>query len=236
MDIDKKIQELKQKGPGSLPLPQMAKLLAAMLDKASIGWVSKVFYDKKFQRLADFERIGQKEKDRVFNELIIAPLTLFMITLEAPDINQPPNFRDYLLIVRDEIPQAHVESLKSLGIEKKHLKLWKKLIKMRHEEYSQSKFEAREAMMEYESQDKEMTLTDLDGINLFLPVFTVAVGCHRHICRGKTAGKDPLFKYLIKNLSRFYSEFRAITEGAEITPWKRFKIKARHFWNDLRGR
>lgn len=107
---------------------------------------------------------------------------------------------------------------------------------MRYEEYSDDKLQAREAMMEFESQEKPLEVSDLDGINVVLPVFTVAVGCHRHICRGKTEGKNLLFKFLMKELSRLYIEFRAMVEGVKITRVTRLKMKLRHFWNDLNDR
>lgn len=236
MDPQEEIEQLKKEGFSADSLPKMAKATAAMLDQGAIGFVAKVFNDPKFQKLAEFEKRGQLEKDRIFNELIIAPLTLFMLTLEAPDIRQPEEFRDYLLTVRDEIPKTHVEYLKSLGIEKKHLADWEKLIKMRYEEYRQDKLEARGAMMEFEAGEKgrDLTSVDLEEINLFLPAFTVAVGCHQHICRGKTKGKDELFKYMVENLSRFYTEFRVAVEGGKITPWQKAKVKFRHFWNGLK--
>jgi hypothetical protein len=236
MDIEKEMKKLKEQGPAGVSLSKMAKLLATMLDKGAVGWVGKIFWDKKFQKLAKFDKLEQAENDRIFNELIVAPLVLLMITLEAPDLRQPKDFREYSLTVRDEIPKAHLEYLKSLEIKRKYLDDWEKLIKMRYDEYNRDKLEARQAMMEFESKEKDLTTSGLEGINLFLPVFTVAVGCHHHLCRGKTKGKDELFKYLIKQLSRFYVEFRAIAEGAEITPWKRFKVKLRHFWNDLKGK
>lgn len=119
MDLDNEIKKLKEQGPDKpIAMAKMAKILAATLDKAAVDWVSRVFWDKKFQQLANFDNLLQTEKDRIFNELIIAPLALFMITLEAPDINQPKDFRDYLLTVRDEIPKAHVEALGAIGIEK----------------------------------------------------------------------------------------------------------------------
>lgn len=235
MDIDEEIAKLKERGPNKpIALPKMAKLLARMLDKAAVSWVGKVFWDKKFQRLTGFDGLPQIEKDRIFNELIVAPLALFMITMEAPDLNQPEDFRDYLKSVKEEIPKAHIASLKEMGVEEKYFSDWKKLIEMRYEEYAGDKVSAREAMMEFESKEKSLETSDLDGINIVLPVFTVAVGCHRHICRGKTKEKDELFKYLMKQLSRFYVEFRTAVEGAKITPVTRLKIRLRHFWNDLR--
>lgn len=236
MNIEQEIEKLKEQGPTGASLPKMAKILAVMFDKEVIDWTGKIFWDKKFQRLAEFGKLEQLEKDRIFNELILAPLILFMITLEAPDLRQSQEFRDYLLTVRDEIPKAHIEYLKNLGIERKHLTTWEKLMKMRYEEYSKSKMEARQIMMEFKSKEKDLVLSDLDEINLFLPVFTVTVGCHHHICRGRTEGKEEFFKYLVKHLSRFYSEFRAATEGLKITRWIKLKIKLRHFLNDLRGK
>jgi len=233
MDIEKEIKRLKEQGQSGVSLAKMAKLVAKMLDQGVIGLAGKIFWDKKFQKLAEFGKLKQPEKDRIFNELVIAPLTLFMITLEAPDLRQSQEFRDYLLVVRDEIPKAHVKYLKNLRVEKKYLVDWRKLIKMRYEEYSKDKLGARQAMMEFKSKKKDLVPSDLEEINLFLPVFTVVVGCHHHICRSKIEGKDELFKHLIKHLSRFYSEFRATIEGAKITPWKKLQIKLRRLLNDL---
>ena len=51
MDIDEEIKKLKDRGPDKpIPLPKMAKLTAAMLDKAAVGWTGKIFYDKEFER------------------------------------------------------------------------------------------------------------------------------------------------------------------------------------------
>lgn len=77
MDIDAEIKKLKERGPDKpIPTVKMAKLMATMLDKASVSWVGNFFWDKTFQKLAEFEKLEQGEKDRIFNELIIAPLTL----------------------------------------------------------------------------------------------------------------------------------------------------------------
>lgn len=235
MDLQEAIKNLKERGTNNpLPLSKMAKIWAAGLDQAAVAWGAKVFSDKKFQTLANFKNLEQIEKDRIFNELVIAPLTLFMLTLEASDFGKADDLQDYFLVVKDEIPKAHLESLKDLGIEKKHLDIWKKLIKMRYEEYGQDKLTARGAMLEYNSQEKDLQMEDLKEIHLVLPVFTVAVGCHRHICRGKIEGQDFLFKFLFKKLSRFYFEIRVLLEGGKIDPLTRLKINLRHFWNDLK--
>ena len=105
---------------------------------------------------------------------------------------------------------------------------------MRYDEYAQDRLKARSAAMEYDSRKKDLTSKDLDDIHLFLPAFTVTVGCHHHICRGKTEGKDLAFKYLMKKLSRFYTMMRATMEGGHLTPINRARVAARHFINDVK--
>src|SRR3989339_1076489 len=176
----------------------------------------------------------QLEQDRILNELILAGITVIMLTLEAPDLRINRDFKEYFRLLKDEVPKAHLTQLKEMGIEKKHVKLWKKLIEMRYDEYAQDRLKARSAAMEYDSRKKDLTSKDLDDIHLFLPAFTVAVGCHHHICRGKTEGKDLAFKYLMKKLARFYTMMRAAMEGGHLTPIGRARIATRHFVNDVK--
>ena len=146
----------------------------------------------------------------------------------------PEDFREYLTKVRDEIPEAHNDTLKEIGVERKHRKLWKKLIVMRFKEYSESKLTAREAMMEYESKEKDLIASDMEGINLTLPPFTIAVGVYKHILRTKTKGKNLLFKLIMKKLSRFYIQIRIMVEGGEIKGILKVRMKLRHFWRDIK--
>lgn len=234
MDLDEEIRKLKKRGPERpIALSKMAKITAATLDRAANDWCHKIFWDKKFRKLAEFDKMDKAEWDRIFNELVLAPLTLIMITLEAPDLRQQ-DLRDYLRMVKDEIPWAHLDCLRQLGIEKRYLADWKKLIQMRYEEYSDGKLSAREAMMIDESRKGKLTPAGMDHIQLFLPPFTVAVGCHTHICRGKTKGKNRLYKYMIKHLTRFYTQIRILIEGGELTPALKFRMSMRHFINDIK--
>lgn len=228
------MEELKKGRPENPPsLKHLAKLVAAGLDRASLAWCSQTFYDKKFAKLASFENLDQLEKDRIFNELIIAPLVLLMLTVEAPDLEIPAGLNDYYLMIKEEIPNAHLETLRRIGIEDKHLRDWEKLIEMRYREYKEDKLLSRQAMMEYYSQEKNLEIIDLEHINVFLPPFTVASGCYTHICRGKTEGRDLLFKLIIKKLSRFYLPLRVRLEGKEINRLIELKMRLYHFWNDL---
>lgn len=202
----------------------MAEVTAADLSQAAAASAYQLFCDKQFRRMAGFERLSQVEQDRIFNELVVAFLALIMLLLEAPDLRAPRELRNYLAVLNKRIPEAYVEHLKSLGVDPDHLRDWEKLISMRYEEYARDKHEVRGAAMQIESAEKPLDLDSLSKIQLLVPVQAVSIGCHHHICRGNTAGRDELFKQILKSLSRFYVELRIRLEGGKITPLTRARI------------
>lgn len=229
MDLDKEFKLLKERGPTNpLSLQKMAAISAAALDRTVNQYAFVYFQDKKFRELVGFDNLEKIEQDRIFNELVLAPLTLIMITLEASDLRVPEEMKDYYLLLKEQIPKAHLEALKDLGIEKRYLADWEKLIDMRYQEYSQDKLKAREAAMEIESRENNLTPKTLEDIQLVLPVQTVAIGCHYHLCRQKVKGKDELFKHTLKWLSKFYLEIRVPMEGGKITLWGKISMNFRH--------
>jgi hypothetical protein len=205
-------------------LDQMADLTAAALAQAAAGSAFHLFRDKQFRRLASFEQLSQTEQDRIFNELVIASLVLIMLVLEAPDLRVAREFRDYLADLNKKIPKAYVDHLRTLGIKSRHLQDWKKLIAMRYEEYARDRHDVRAAAMQIESSQKGLDLDDLSKIQMLVPVQAVAIGCHHHICRGDTDGRDDLFKLTLRSLSRFYVEVRVRLEGGRITPLTRARV------------
>ena len=205
-------------------LDQMAEETAAALVRAASGSAFQVFKDKKFRQLAGFQEKSQTEQDRIFNELVVAFVVLIMLILEAPDLRVAKEFQGYLSDLLKKIPKAHLDYLKSSGVKNKHLKQWKKLINMRHQEYARDKHDVRAAAMQIESSEKGLDLDDLSKIQMLVPVQAVAIGCHHHICRGKTDGQDELFKATLKNLSKFYVQLRVHLEGGKITPFTRARV------------
>jgi hypothetical protein len=71
--------------------------------------------------------------------------------------------------------------------------------------------------MHIEATIKPLDLDDLSKIQLLVPVQAAAIGCHHHVCRGKTNGRDELFKLMLRSLSRFYIDIRIRLEGGKIT-------------------
>jgi len=215
-------------------LEQMAAATATRLVQAAAGYAFGVFNDKRFRQLAEFEKLSQTEHDRIFNELIVAGDILVMLVLEAPDLRIDPDVRGYLTDLNKRIPKAHVEYLKELGIEAKYLKEWEQLIAMRYEEYARDRHGVRAAAMDIESAEKELDLDSLSKIQLLVPLQAVAIGCHDHICRGKTEGRDDLFKLILKSLSKFYLEFRVGLEVGRITPLMRARVAVKRLFRRIR--
>jgi hypothetical protein len=205
-------------------LGQMADATAAGLVQSAAHNAFRLFRDNEFRRLAGFDSMSQVEQDRVFNELVVSYLVLVILVLEAPDLRVLDEFRDYMQSLKVKIPAAHVEYLRTMGMKTEHLRDWEQLIHMRHEEYAKDRLEVRSAAMKIESLEKGLDLDDLSKIQMLVPVQTVAIGCHHHVCRGKTEGSDDLFKLTLRSLSKFYIDIRIRLEGGKITPLTRARV------------
>jgi hypothetical protein len=210
--------------PACESLEHLTDATAAGLARTAAGAAFQLFREKQFRRLAEFERLSQIEQDRIFNELVVAFVVLAMLLLEAPDLRVAGESRDYLAGLNKAIPKAHVNHLKTLGVETNHLRDWEKLMAMRYEEYARDRHEVRAAAMQLESAEKNLDLDDLSKIQLLVPIQAVAIGCHHHICRGDTEGRDDLFKLTLRSLSMFYVELRVRLEGGKITPLTRARV------------
>jgi hypothetical protein len=205
--------------------PELASKLAQIAGNIAF----QLFTDKKFRALCFFDSISQLEQDRIFNELVLAVLTVIMLTCDAPDI--PEESKMFFQKIRDELPKGYLSQLKNMGIEKKYLDQWNTLIDMRYQEYTKDKLEAREEAMIVESKEKDIDIKKLSEIQLMLPLQTVAIGCHHHICRSKTHGRDELFKIIIRWLGEYYVEFRTLVEGRKITTLMRIKVYLKRFFH-----
>jgi hypothetical protein len=205
-------------------LDQMAEFTASSLSQACAQFAFELFQNPPFRKEAEFVKISQAEQDRIFNELVVSYLVLIMLLLESPDLRVDEDFRHYLKRLNQLITRAYVDQLRTMGVEAGNLDDWEKLISLRYEEYARDRYEVRAAAMQLESTEKPLAIEDLSKIQLLVPVQTVAIGCHHHICRGVTQGRDELFKILLEQLSKFYVQFRIHFEGGKITPLTKAKV------------
>lgn len=212
-------------------LDQIAGETAKALVRAASSDAFRLFRNKQFRQLAGFEQKSQTEQDRIFNELVVASVVLIMLILEAPDLRAANEFKGYLSNLRKKIPDAHVDYLRTSGVKTRHLREWLKLIDMRYDEYARDKHDVRATAMQIESSDKGLNLDDLSKIQMLVPVQAVAIGCHYHICRGETNGRDELFKVTLRSLSKFYVQLRVHLEGGKITPLTRARVALKRILN-----
>jgi hypothetical protein len=218
---------------------QVSGATAKVLVQASVHHAFKLFRNKEFRKLAGFETLDQVEQDRIFNELVVAYIVLIMLVLEAPDLRVSPEFRDYLATLKEAASKAYIDELRTLGVEIEHLGVWEKLIALRYDEYAKDRHEVRSAAMHLEAREKSLDLDDLSMIQLLVPVQAAAIGCHQHVCRGNTDGRDELFKLTLKALSRFYADVRIRLEDVKITFLMRIRRLLRRMlrpWRTGRGR
>lgn len=230
------IEKLMAKRPENLkdlPSPkEMAEYAAHRLMQVACQSAFKIFCNGKFRRLVNFNEIEQVEQDRIFNELAVTAILLIMFTLEAPDLRIDSEMKEYFYFLKDEVPSAHLEWLKELGIDRKHRKLWQKVIDMRYKEYQKDKEELRSVAMKVEAKEQSLTTDKLKDIQMLLPPQVLAIGSLSHIRRGKEKPEDPLFKMLLKWLSRLYIQIRIPIEGGpKITWWRTIIVKLRCWFN-----
>ncbi|HOW98210.1 MAG TPA: hypothetical protein P5567_14140 [Kiritimatiellia bacterium] len=217
-------------GPEFKTLEEMAQATAARLSQAASHAAFHLFQDKRFRELAEFGTISQEEQDRIFNELVLAFLVMIMLVLEAPDLRLPDDIRDHLDGIKDRLPRAYLDQLKEMGVEERFIADWDKLIALRYEEYARDRHDVRAAAMQIESTGKDLSEHDLARIQLLVPVQSAAIGSHHHVCRGKTDGRDELFKTMLRALSHFYVELRTALEIGKIGPLARARRKLARFF------
>lgn len=203
---------------------EIAGATAEALVQSAAGAAFSTFCEEGFRQLAGIDRLSQTEQDRIFNELVVAYLVLVMLVLEAPDLCVADDFRSYLARLRERIPVAYVSHLKDLDVATQYLRDWERLIAMRYREYARSRHDVRAAAMEIESADKCLDLDGLSKIQMLLPPQAVAIGCHQHICRGRTDGRDELFKATLRSLSKFYVKLRLRLERHGLSSLARLSL------------
>lgn len=208
-------------------LQEASGLTAENLVKWAQQEAYKIFLNRKFRQILEFEKLPQTEQDRIFNELVVSSLLIMMLTLEAPDINAPEAIKDFLLEIKDEIPKKHLQSLKDLGIENNYRQDWEKLIQMRYREYQEDRLGMREAAMELTSKESPLTTEKLRDIGLLLPPQVVGMGTLSHIRRGKIEENDPLNKIILRWIGDLFLPVRLMTEGRKYSRWQRTLLHLR---------
>lgn len=179
--------------------------MAEEIIQVASGSAYKVFIDKEFRKRSDFEMQSKTEQDRFFNELVVTAFILIYYICEIAVAGKKGDEEEYWRRTRDLLKPFYLDWLKSLGIPKKFIETWEKLIDLRTEEYNADKIEMRRQMAESkEFQDQVLNVR-------FIRVQVLTIGCLRHLRRGKETPKDFLYKYLLKWLADLNRKIEKLT-------------------------
>ena len=156
-----------------------------------VGFASRqafsMFRNVEFRDSLDFAHSEKVEQDRFFNEMVVTNIVMVMLLLDQEvAASDPGERRDYLKEVREEMPRYYIRYLKKIGVEDKFAHIWKKLLDLRYNEYTEDTPEWRQAFMAV-----DRGLASDNHVAIFQ---TLAFGLYRHLRRGKVEKEDPLFK------------------------------------------
>lgn len=152
----------------------------------------KIFRDRKFRSLLNFDQQSQTEQDRFFNELVVSTLILSIYIVRDCSIGRDDDQEEYWHEVKSNLKSQFIAYIDEIGIPRKFVDVWSKLIDLRKTEYDRDKIEMRSEMMtskEFQSQVENIRL---------IRTQVIAIGCLRHLRRGKEKPKDPLYLFLLK--------------------------------------
>ncbi len=160
----------------------------------------RLFNDEQFRTFASFKKLPRAEHDRIFNELMVASVSLLLASLEAAPRLVAPEAYHFWLRVEEQIPKQFARELMKFGVSSANAKLMRELIDMRAKEYRELSRQVQELN---EGENKEFRELGDDMRHLAAIIQAIGIGTARHITRGKLPPRDPLIGFLIDWLFRF---------------------------------
>lgn len=145
-----------------------------------------LWQSKDFRALVRFNILGQVEQDRIFNELELTGLGLSCLYSEQTGKEH----------FKKEVTEQFLQIMSESGLEGKFLDIWKKLIKIRFEEY-----ENDYKKVLYTSEDKKEFDNEENLRLAWTRIETLAVAGWTHIRRGENKEEDPLWDIMRKWLA-----------------------------------
>lgn len=186
-------------------LLESAKHIAKMVSSSSF----ELWKRKDFRLYVEFDKIPQTEQDRMFNELEVSLLGLFILQFDYTISEAEEEKKIVLLALQRQLSPAFISILADLGIENKFLKQWQQLIDIRLKEYREH------VKLAYEETKKGEELKEDPDIQAsWAQIETITIDCLSHIRRGDVQKDDPLWKLLRK---WFITQFSIIQPIAKLS-------------------
>lgn len=156
-----------------------------------------LWQDKNFRDLINFDSISQTEQDRIFNELEVSVLGLFVINLDqAVGSSKSEELEIFYARLRQASVEGFLNLYKKLNLEQKHIHQWRILIDMRLEEYRKD----FQIALKQSKKMKELK-DDSDTRILWAKIETITIDCLSHVRRGDVQEGDPLWRMIRKWLT-----------------------------------
>src|SRR5260221_4853491 len=174
-------------------IPKMFVGIGKNLAEVIAGQAFEFWQRKDFRLYVEFDKLSQTEQDRLFNELEVSVIGLFIIHLDSAIEKVDKSFRPVLQMLQREITLGFVDLLSSTGIDKKYVTQWSALIELRLKEYREDfkiALKESEKLKEFK-EDEELRST-------WAIIETITIDGLTHIRRGDMKADDPLLKLLRK--------------------------------------
>lgn len=153
------------------------------------------FWERKdFRLYIEFSKLPKVEQDRIFNELEVSLLGLFILHLDNLSQNTDEAKKLVFNALKTDLPMAFVQIMADLGIEEKYLNQWKVLIDIRLKEYREH---LKITLNEF-TKIPELQGEDEEAKYIYAIIQTITIDCISHIRRGKVEKNDPLWRLLRK--------------------------------------
>jgi hypothetical protein len=152
---------------------------ASMLVRLVSDSAFKIFTDKQFRESINFEKEKQEEQDRIWNEITVTGLLFLLAFLDDYLKTDDSDRRPFWAEVRNEIVPEFIKWLEELKIPDEFVKIWKKLIDLRMEEFKDRR-QITLGMLEKELLDNDAP----EFRNAFIRLHTLAISGSMHIARG----------------------------------------------------
>lgn len=184
------------------PLSKIGDNLAQIIASSSFDFWSS----KDFRKLIEFDVISQTEQDRIFNELEVSVLGLFVLNLDH-GVNTSKSSEQEIIFskLRQFIIEGFLNLNKQLRVQKIFVEQWRLLIDMRLEEYRKD----FKIALKKSKKLKEVKNEQLKAV--WAKVETITIDCWTHIRRGETKEEDPLWKILRKHFTYLEATFDKLT-------------------------
>lgn len=172
-----------------LSYDEIGNSLASLIPEVSFT----IFNEPEFRQMVDFDALSQTEQDRMFNEIEVSLLGLFVLFLDHLS-EETKEFADLASAekMNDALIRGFLSIYEMLGVGAQFVKMWETLITLRLKEYR----EDYQSFLKEGANIKEFVEDKENMLSRWARTETITLDCVHHIRRGKIAQKDKLVTFM----------------------------------------